>query len=177
MSKLKSVKPPRSSYRCDACGPVESKWLGRCPACQEWNSLIEEAGTIVPTRAAAVSVADGGAPISIADVGDANDPTGIGRASRRVSGINELDRVLGGGLVAGSMVLLGGDPGVGKSTLLIQSLAGLARQTSTVLYATGEESVAQTAMRARRVGSADKAIALVAETDVDRIIAHAHASK
>jgi len=121
--------------------------------------------------------------------------------SRVESGIGELDRVLGGGLVAGSMVLLGGDPGVGKSTLLIQALAGLATSAmpldelarvrpadgaarslaSTrgigVLYATGEESVAQTAMRARRVGAARESIAIVAETDVQKILAHAHAMR
>src|SRR5262249_21636133 len=87
-------------------------------------------------------------------------------------GIAELDRVLGGGLVAGSIVLLGGDPGVGKSTLLVQALAGLARD-GRVLYATGEESVAQTAMRARRVGAATQALSIVAETDVEKVLGHA----
>src|SRR6185369_1656486 len=95
---------------------------------------------------------------------------------RMQSGIDELDRVLGGGLVAGSIVLLGGDPSVGKSTLLIQALAGLARGGN-VLYATGEESVAQTAMRARRVGAASEQISIVAETDVERILVHAHAMR
>ena len=97
--------------------------------------------------------------------------------SRIASGIGELDRVLGGGLVSGSAVLLGGDPGIGKSTLLIQALAGLARGSRTVLYATGEESIAQTAMRARRVGAAVESLSLVAETDVEKIIAHARAAK
>jgi DNA repair protein RadA/Sms len=113
-------------------------------------------------------VADGSAPRSIAEVAEV-DATG-----RRSTGIGELDRVLGGGLVAGSLVLLGGDPGVGKSTLLIQALAGLARD-GRVLYATGEESVAQTALRARRVGAVDARLEVVAETDVERIIAHAQA--
>jgi DNA repair protein RadA/Sms len=227
MAKMKALKAPRSTYRCDACGHIESKWLGRCPACQEWNSLIEEVGMTATTRSAALSVSDGAAPISIASVGDFDSVTGagsIGGASRSHSGITELDRVLGGGLVAGSMVLLGGDPGVGKSTLLIQALAGWAddrdvrahvgdarggrddggegrggdvrggdvrggdvrggngdghtrRVRCGVLYATGEESVPQTAMRARRVGAAKDAISIVAETDVDKIIAHAHALK
>ena len=189
MAKVKALKAPRSVYCCDACGHTESKWLGRCPACQEWNSLIEQVDSIAPARASATGVADGGVPVSIADVTEH-----IGGV-RRTSGIGELDRVLGGGLITGSMVLLGGDPGVGKSTLLMQALAGLAegargvdgsgqRGVGTkrngdasvgVLYATGEESVAQTAMRARRIGSARDNISIVAETDVEKILMHAHA--
>ena len=167
MAKVKALK---TVYACQACGHTEPKWLGRCPACQEWNSLVEELPTAEPPRASAAGVADGAAPISIAAVGDH-----VG-GPRRTSGITELDRVLGGGLVAGSMVLLGGDPGVGKSTLLIQALAGLASGGS-ILYATGEESVAQTAMRARRVGAARDAISIVAETDVEKILAHARAAR
>ena len=146
MAKVKALKP-RSVYACQGCGHTEAKWLGRCPACQEWNTLVEELAAAEPPRPSATGVADGAAPVSIAEIGDH-----VG-GPRRTSAIAELDRVLGGGLVAGSMVLLGGDPGVGKSTLLIQALAGLAA-SGTVLYATGEESVAQTAMRARRVGAA-----------------------
>jgi len=169
MAKLKAVKP-RNVYRCSACGHVEAKWLGRCPACQEWSSLVEELEQAEAPRPSAKGVSDGNAPIAINDVSE------IGAKDRRATLIGELDRVLGGGLVAGSMVLLGGDPGVGKSTLLIQALAGLARDR-TVLYATGEESVAQTAMRARRVGAAAERLSLVAETDVERILAHAAASR
>jgi DNA repair protein RadA/Sms len=201
MAKIKALKAPRSVYVCQGCGHTEAKWLGRCPACQEWNTLIEELEHAEPPRPSAAGVADGGGPVSIADVGD-----GLG-GPRRASGIVELDRVLGGGLVAGSMILLGGDPGVGKSTLLIQALAGLGshssgderavaprderavappiaspsggdeRAVARVLYATGEESVAQTAMRARRVGAAQASISIVAETDVEKILAHAHATK
>lgn len=130
-------------------------------------------------RSSAAGVADGGAPISIAEVREVL-PTD--RGSTR---IGELDRVLGGGFVAGSLVLLGGDPGVGKSTLLVQALAGLAstssasaaRDRSGVLYATGEESVAQTAMRARRVGAGHPRLSIVAETDVERILAHAEKTR
>jgi DNA repair protein RadA/Sms len=168
MAKVKALKP-RSVYSCQACGHVESKWLGRCPACQEWNSLIEEAASAEPPRPSATGVADGSAPVSIALVGET-----LG-GPRRTTQLGELDRVLGGGLVAGSMVLLGGDPGVGKSTLLLQALAGLASGGS-VLYATGEESVAQTAMRARRIGAAHQPISIVAETDVEKILAHARAA-
>ncbi len=188
MAKVKALKPTRSVHRCDACGHVEPKWLGRCPACQTWNSLVEEVDAAGHVRASAAGVADGGAPISIADVGEvlAKD-----RGSTR---IGELDRVLGGGFVAGSLVLLGGDPGVGKSTLLVQALAGLAGESprasrnargiaSTddtrrgVLYATGEESVAQTAMRARRVSADHPSLSIVAETDVERILAHAEKTR
>ncbi|HEY5927789.1 MAG TPA: DNA repair protein RadA [Kofleriaceae bacterium] len=179
MAKVKALKAPRSIYCCQACGHTESRWLGRCPACQEWNSLVEEVESIAPARASAAGVADGQAPVSIADVGEQ-----VGGA-RTLSGIGELDRVLGGGLVAGSIVLLGGDPGVGKSTLLIQALAGFAVAVPSaarsgghgVLYATGEESVAQTAMRARRVGAARDSISVVAETDVEKVLMHAHAMK
>jgi len=191
VAKIKAVKAPRTIYVCQACGHHELKWVGRCPSCQEWSSLVEEVEHSEPARASTTGVADGAAPISIADVSDS-----IG-GPRRQSGIGELDRVLGGGVIAGSMILLGGDPGVGKSTLLIQALAGLAvgrgaapstttnspRNSSAhaapgrVLYATGEESVAQTAMRARRVGAAQQSISIVAETDVEKILAHAHSAK
>jgi DNA repair protein RadA/Sms len=167
MGKVKALKP-RNIHRCQACGHVESKWLGRCPACQEWNSLVEEVDSQGNARTSASGIADGHAPIAISEVRE------IDGADRRSTQIGELDRVLGGGLVAGSLVLLGGDPGVGKSTLLIQALAGLA-QHGRVLYATGEESVAQTAMRARRVGANDARLSVVAETDVEKILAHAHA--
>lgn len=173
MAKVKALKPPRSVYACQACGHVEAKWLGRCPACQEWNTLVEEIPSAAPPRPSAAGVADGQAPVSLAAVVEAGDAFG---GPRRRSGITELDRVLGGGLVAGSMVLLGGDPGVGKSTMLIQALSGLASEGS-VLYATGEESVAQTAMRARRVGAAKQPISIVAETDVEKILAHARQAR
>ena len=170
MAKIKAVKAPKSVYVCQSCGHHETKWCGRCPACQEWNSLVEEFAESSPPRASSSGVAVGEGPQAITNVVEIS-------GTRLVVGIGELDRVLGGGLVAGSAVLLGGDPGVGKSTLLIQALAGLCTGQGRVLYATGEESVAQTAMRARRVGAAVEAISIVAETDVEKIIAHAHAAQ
>ncbi len=166
MAKIKALKL-RTQYRCEACGHLEVKWLGRCPACQAWSTLIEETESAAPPRPSAAGVADGAAPVSIADVRE------LGAADRLQTGIGELDRVLGGGFVAGCLVLLGGDPGVGKSTLLVQALAGLAQAAGSVLYATGEESVAQTAMRARRVDAAHGGLSVVAETDVEKILAHA----
>jgi DNA repair protein RadA/Sms len=139
--------------------------------CQEWSSLVEELEGAPPPRPSAAGVADGRAPVAITEAGGAGE---IGADARRSTGIGELDRVLGGGMVAGSLILLGGDPGVGKSTLLIQALAGLAAG-GRVLYATGEESIAQTALRARRVGAAAAALSVVAETDVERILGHAQA--
>ena len=170
MAKVKALKA-RTAYGCTSCGHVEARWLGRCPACQEWSTLVEhlEYGS-GDSRSSSGGVSDGAAPSPITEVRE------IGSADRLSYNIGELYRVLGGGLVAGSLVLLGGDPGIGKSTLLIQALAGLARCRSgrgRVLYATGEESVAQTAMRARRVGAAIAELSVVAETDVERIVAHA----
>jgi DNA repair protein RadA/Sms len=169
MAKLKAQRP-RTAYGCTSCGHVEPRWLGRCPACQEWSTLVEhvDAARDAP-RPSARGVSDGAGPQPITEVSE------IGRADRLTTRIGELDRVLGGGLVAGSLVLLGGDPGVGKSTLLVQALAGLAAPGERrVLYATGEESVAQTAMRARRVGAATERLRVVAETDVEKVLAHAH---
>ena len=165
MAKLKPTRT-KSQHRCTACGHVETKWLGRCPTCQEWNTLVEEDQAMAPPRVSAAGVADGQSPVRLDQVSDQVD------TDRLASGIAELDRVLGGGLVAGSLILLGGDPGVGKSTLLLQALAGFANR-GPVLYATGEESVAQTAMRARRISAATAAISVVAQTDIEKILGHA----
>jgi DNA repair protein RadA/Sms len=170
-SRAAAARPGRSIWRCQSCGHAEARWLGRCPLCQEWSSLVEELDSASPPRPSAAGVADGRSPVAITEAGEAGE---IGAGARRTSGIGELDRVLGGGMVAGSLILLGGDPGVGKSTLLVQALAGLAAG-GRVLYATGEESIAQTALRARRVGAAAAALTVVAETDVERILGHARA--
>jgi DNA repair protein RadA/Sms len=169
MAKAKAGRP-KTLHRCTGCGHVEARWLGRCPACQEWNTLVEESEALAPPRPSASGVADGQGPVLLDDVSETSDD------ARLASGIAELDRVLGGGLVAGSLILLGGDPGVGKSTLLLQALAGFSKQGS-ALYATGEESVAQTAMRARRISSDTAAISVVAQTDIEKIIGHAVAAR
>jgi DNA repair protein RadA/Sms len=160
----KAAAVPKKSFRCTACGQIEAKWLGRCPSCGEWNCFIEEMVGARPR--AGVS---GGEVVSAARV-EVEEA-----APRRATGVGELDRVLGGGLVAGAMVLLGGDPGIGKSTLLLQALDGLARRGAKVLYASGEESVAQTGMRARRLGVTAKTLMLCAETSLERILAQVDA--
>ncbi|HKA87966.1 MAG TPA: DNA repair protein RadA [Haliangiales bacterium] len=157
---------PRSVFRCQACGHAEPKWLGRCPACGEWNALVEEisAARGAPAREA-------GRPVPAVDAGRTASPP------RLPTGIRELDRVLGGGLVLGSFVLLGGDPGIGKSTLLLQALDGLAAAGRPILYASGEESVAQTGLRAARLGVASRSLLLHAETSLERILAEADRTK
>jgi len=141
----------KSSTRfvCQGCGAVAPRWLGRCTACGGWNTLVEEVTRREPkdgrVRGRGDAPGEGGRPVPIADVPE-------DAAARIPTGIAELDRVLGGGAVLGSVVLVGGDPGVGKSTLLLQALAGIARRGPSCLYASGEESVAQVALRARRLG-------------------------
>ncbi len=174
----KSSSATRTVHRCQSCGHTELRWHGRCPGCNEWNSLVEEAaaGATAPrglssTRSAAHLPGAGGKPVSLAAI-DVED-----RSPRVRTGIGEFDRVLGGGLVPGSIVLLGGDPGIGKSTLLLQALDGLAAKGATVLYVSGEESVAQTAMRARRVGARQASLLVHAETSLERILEEAERAR
>ena len=170
---VRIAKRPRSIFRCQQCGNEEKKWLGRCPQCEEWNCLVEELevrqgrGTATqPWSAGLASV-----PISIDDIAEMTP------SHRLVCGIGELDRVLGSGLVPGSLILLGGAPGIGKSTLLCQMLHGIACSLPAgapgVLYVSGEESVAQTALRARRIGATAPGLTLYAETNLERILAEA----
>jgi DNA repair protein RadA/Sms len=168
----------RTQHRCQSCSHTESRWHGRCPGCGEWNSMVEEAaaGAVAPrglssARTAAHLPGAGGRPVSLAAV-EVED-----RSPRVKTGIGEFDRVLGGGLVAGSMVLLGGDPGIGKSTLLLQALDGLAARGEPILYVSGEESVAQTAMRARRVGARRANLLVHAETSLERILEEAERAR
>ena len=168
----------QSRYVCQSCGESFLRWEGQCRACGAWNSLVE---TVVrePARGKAASsrVASraGDEPTALASVHEPAVP-------RRSVGIGELDRVLGGGLVRGSLVLVGGEPGIGKSTLLLQTAAGIVRAgDATVLYATGEESAAQVRLRAARLGlldgAAGEAIRVVAEAEVGRIMEIARAER
>src|SRR5579864_1968490 len=129
------MKKAKTVYVCDACGGKTPRWAGQCPDCGAWNTLVETQGfSTTPNRAPA---ADGG-PVAVQGLGSAGDQ----ETPRFPTGMGELDRVLGGGLVPGSVTLIGGDPGIGKSTLLLQAAASLARSRP-VLYVSGEESLAQ----------------------------------
>ena len=149
-------------YVCQSCGAVYPKWTGRCEACSAWNSVIES----VPAK----SVPRGlgrrrGKVIELADLPHIEDD-----APRRATGVGELDRVLGGGLVPGSAVLIGGDPGIGKSTLLLQAAAAMAAAGAEVIYVSGEEAPAQIQMRAGRLGLGQAPLKLAAETGVRDIL-------
>ncbi len=161
----------RSSFICQNCGAVSSRWQGRCEACGAWNTIVEEATSASPPLAGGVRAARGRAIALEGLAGDTLD------APRVPSGIAELDRVTGGGFVQGSVLLLGGEPGIGKSTLLIQAAAALARKGRRVVYISGEEATAQVRLRAERLGLADSPVELAAETHVDDIVATLSAGK
>jgi DNA repair protein RadA/Sms len=162
----------QSRYVCQSCGAVVLRWEGQCRACNEWNTLVETVVRDEP-RPRPTALAGASVPVSLSHA-DADAPV------RRRIGIGELDRVLGGGLVAGSVVLLGGEPGIGKSTLLLQIAAGIAAGAG-VLYATGEESASQVRLRAARLGltsgAIGDAIRVLAETGVGRITDLARAER
>ncbi|MCB2224859.1 MAG: DNA repair protein RadA [Actinobacteria bacterium] len=157
------------SYRCEVCAYRSPKWMGFCPQCRSDGALVEEPASS-RSRASTRGAASGAAVVSIAEVGD-------GAEVRRPVGIGEVDRVLGGGLVEGAVVLVGGEPGVGKSTLLLQAAGVLAAGGGTALVATAEESAGQVGIRARRLGVADERVLLAAERDVDAIIEAARATR
>jgi DNA repair protein RadA/Sms len=156
----------RTVFVCQACGFESSKWLGRCPDCGEWNSLVEERQEAVQaSRARQQSLApEGGARPKPYDLVDAAE------AERVSSGINEFDRVLGGGIVPGSMVLIGGEPGIGKSTLLLQVAHLLGRTGGAVLYVSGEESERQIKLRGERLGVSGGGLFLMGETCLETIL-------
>src|SRR5919197_959002 len=153
-------------FACSSCGHESPKWHGRCPGCGEWNTMSEEkraaaqAGRAGPSRAA-------GRALTPVPLGNVQAPS----VERLSTGIGELDRVLGGGLVPGSLVLIGGSPGIGKSTLTTAALGNLAAAGRRVLYVSGEESAAQVRLRAERLGEAALRVPVVAETDADSVIA------
>jgi DNA repair protein RadA/Sms len=152
----------RTVFRCNECGASAPKWVGRCPACGAWNALAEEVeAALAPATAAALAVASAPVPITEVDATTAHPiPTGIG----------ELDRVLGGGLVPGSVTLVGGEPGVGKSTLLTEVAARAAAAGRVVLYVSAEESAQQVRSRAERLGALDPRLWLLAETSLPAIV-------
>ena len=152
-------------YTCSECGGNSLKWLGKCPHCNAWNSLLEgvaENPGPVKNRFAALAKATEVAPLAEIEASD---------VARTLTGLEELDRVLGGGIVEGAVVLIGGDPGIGKSTLLLQALDALQRGGLHTLYVTGEESGAQVALRARRLGVGQSQVAVMAEIQLENILA------
>ncbi len=154
-----------TNFFCQNCGAVYGKWQGRCEACGEWNTISEE-------RSAASAPLPGGGRVSKGRMIPLESLQGSTTdAPRMPSGISELDRVTGGGFVPGSVLLLGGEPGIGKSTLLIQAAAALANKGQRVVYISGEEAIAQVRMRADRLGLAGAPVELAAETHVDDIVA------
>lgn len=157
------AKARDTAFYCSSCGCETSKWQGQCPACHEWNTLVE-----APKREKKVhtdrlpGLVPGAVPVLLREVSAEHE--------ERISCKNqELDRVLGGGIVPGSLILVGGDPGIGKSTLLLQTCGRLSEQGEKVLYISGEESLKQIKMRADRLGEFQGSLSLLCETNLDRI--------
>ncbi len=156
---------PKTTFRCRDCGTAEPKWTGRCSGCEAWNTLVEEPDLLGTVRAEGEPTSPAGTPLPIGEV-----DTEAWRPA--ATGIGELDRVLQGGLVPGSVTLLGGEPGIGKSTLLLQALAGLARAGHRCLYVTAEESAQQVRLRAERLGTLPPELWLVSDTALPHMLAH-----
>lgn len=157
----------RVQFICQNCGAVHSRWAGKCDSCGEWNTLIEEGtNSGIGSGPGAMLSKRKGRTVALTSLsGEIED------APRIISGISELDRVTGGGFVRGSALLIGGDPGIGKSTLLTQAAAALSNRGHRIVYVSGEEAVAQIRLRAQRLGVAASAVELAAETNVEDIIA------
>jgi DNA repair protein RadA/Sms len=160
------MRKPHAIYACTECGAQQPRWLGRCPGCGAWQSLVEQSACAEPPRRGDLLQRDprsGSAkPISLAEVDSSAAP-------RLATGIAELDRVLGGGLVPGSVLLLGGEPGIGKSTLCLQLATRLQRESGRVLYVTGEESLEQLRLRAERLGAIPDSLLALSETRVESL--------
>ena len=154
------AKAKKSIFFCQNCGHEESKWLGQCPACKEWNTFVEE--KVVSTGTNAIKSRKEVKIVSLSSVVTEDD-------ERILTGIDELDRVLGGGIVPGSLVLVGGDPGIGKSTLLLQVCQRLSAAGKKILYISGEESLRQIKLRANRMGEFTDNLYLLCETNLDMI--------
>ena len=160
----------KNSYQCENCGVRLSKWAGQCPECKEWNCVVE---TVAETRPGGrFSGYSGQLSSEIKDL----SAIGQSQVKRMAVGVGELDRVLGGGIVPGSVILLGGDPGIGKSTLLLQLVAAIAGRFPS-LYITGEESLDQLGMRARRLELSLDGIRCLTETSIEQILGHASQEK
>lgn len=154
------AKGKKSVFFCQNCGHEENKWLGQCPMCKEWNTFVEE--TISASKSSASKMAKEAEVVALRSIVTDNE-------ERIHTQINELDRVLGGGIVPGSLVLVGGDPGIGKSTLLLQVCQKLCENKRQVLYISGEESLKQIKLRANRMGEFKEDLYLLCETNLEVI--------
>jgi DNA repair protein RadA/Sms len=154
------------TFVCQNCGAVYGRWQGKCDSCSEWNTITEESAATEAAAAGPGKPPRKGRPFALQPLAGETDD-----APRTASGIAELDRVTGGGFVRGSVLLVGGDPGIGKSTLLIQAAAAIARAGDRAIYISGEEAVAQVRLRAERLGLSGAAVELAAETAVEDIVA------
>jgi DNA repair protein RadA/Sms len=154
----------KTVFTCQTCGYQSPKWMGKCPDCNQWDSLVEEVIARKPAKARGGGVRAGKSkPVPI-------DSVTLEDEFRMASGISEFDRVLGGGLVPGSLVLIGGDPGIGKSTLMLQAMHGFAVSGRKVLYVSGEESIKQIRIRSQRLSAASPDLLVVSEIDIDEIL-------
>ncbi len=156
MAKAKTV------FFCQNCGFESSKWMGQCPGCKEWNSFAEEPKLITKKATTGAARREAAQPLALSQIQ-------MSAAARTTTGIGELDRVLGGGIVQGSLVLVGGDPGIGKSTLLLQVCRNLSQDGKRVLYISGEESLQQIRMRAQRMGEFTDQLMILCETNLEDI--------
>ena len=157
MSKTKTY------YQCQGCGHASPKWLGKCPDCGSWNSFVEEKSISPGRRTSGIDTLGKTAPVALGAIDTVSE-------SRTPTGLQEFDRVLGGGVVPGSVVLVGGDPGIGKSTLLLQTFSGLSKKSGKLLYVSGEESPRQIKMRADRLAVNAGNIILLPETSLEGIL-------
>lgn len=152
----------KTVYFCSACGHESSKWMGQCPACKQWNTFVEEKVAPTSRKGGAKPGRTSASPMNISEVT-------VQEEKRISTGIHELDRVLGGGIVKGSLSLVGGDPGIGKSTLLLQVCRNMANAGKKVLYVSGEESMHQIKLRAERIGTFEREMLLFCETSLNEI--------
>jgi DNA repair protein RadA/Sms len=159
------MSKPKKRYVCQACGSVSFRWQGQCGDCAEWNTLVEDSSAVVTPFSARHHLRSGGRSVALVGL-DAELPL----PERMSSGIGEFDRAIGGGLVAGSATLIGGDPGIGKSTLLLQAAARIAAAGRSAVYVSGEEAVDQVRLRARRLGLGSAPVQLAAATSVRDIL-------
>jgi DNA repair protein RadA/Sms len=161
------AKVARAGFVCQSCGAVSARWVGKCPGCGAWNTLVEEAGALQPQPGMGAASASKGRAVALQSLAE----TPVESFERMSTGLVELDRVTGGGIVPGSALLIGGEPGIGKSTLLLQVAAAFAKSGRRAIYFTGEEAAMQVRLRSERLGLAQAPVALACETSLSNILA------